>query len=84
MTWQDITLTIANLGFAYGLIALVIQGFKTKKGNINFQTSIITAVGLFIMAITFFSLNLIFSTIVTTISGILWVILIFQRIIYKP
>jgi len=83
MMWQDITITIANIIFAYALIPQVMQGFKHKKGYINLQTAFLTTIGLYAMAIAFVSLNLIFSTIIVGINATLWFILLIQGLIYK-
>ena len=83
MIWQDIIFALANIGFSYALIPQIYKGFKTKKGFIEIQTSIITSLGLYAMAIAFFNLNLYFSTTMAIISGTLWTILLIQSIIYK-
>jgi len=83
MTWQDIIISIIMISFSYALIPQVIQGFKQKKGVINFQTSIITAIGMYILSFTYITLKLYFSTIIGFITAILWTILFIQKIIYK-
>jgi hypothetical protein len=82
MVWQDIVIFVANLMFSYALLPQVIQGFKTKKGLLNLQTSLITTSGLYLSSIAFFSLNLLFSGIIASINATLWLILLIQRIIY--
>ena len=81
--WQDNLITVVNLTMVYGMLMQVIKGFRDKKRHINFQTGLITFVGLYASAIAFFSLNLIFSGITIVISGTLWLILFIQTIIYK-
>jgi len=83
MAWQDIVITLANLLFTYSLIIQVYAGFKNKKAHLHFQTAILTAIGLYVMAITFASLNLLFSAIAAGVNGTLWLLLFIQRIIYK-
>ena len=83
MMWQDIVITIANLMFTYALIPQVYHGFKTKKGAMIVQTALITTIGLYAMAIAFFSLGLIFSTIISLLNGTLWFLLLIQRLIYR-
>jgi len=81
--WQDIVITIAIIAFSYALIPQIYQGFKQKKGFINIQTSLITSIGMFVVAFCYLSLNLIFSAIMGFITGTLWAILFAQKIIYK-
>jgi uncharacterized membrane protein len=83
MSWQDIIITIVNLVFAYALIPQVYQGFKDKKGYINFQTGLLNTVGMYLMAIAYFSLNLFFSAIIGNFNAAMWLLLFTQRIIYK-
>ena len=83
MIWQDITITAVNIIFAYALIPQVYQGFKEKKGFINLQTGLLTALGMYTLAFVFFTLNLIFSTIMVIFVGTLWLSLLIQKIIYK-
>ena len=83
MVWQDITITIVNIVFAYALIPQVLQGFKNKKAYINFQTGLLNALGMYAMAIAFFSLGLLFSGIIGTFNATMWLLLFIQRVIYK-
>ena len=83
MIWQDIVITIVIIVFTYALIPQIYQGFKQKKGLINLQTSIITSLGLGVISFTYFTLELYFSAIMAFINGILWIMLFFQKIIYK-
>jgi len=83
MAWQDTIITMCILLFSYALIPQIYQGFKQKKGVINFQTSLITFIGMYILAFTYFKLDLIFSTIMATIAGTLWLVLFIQKITYK-
>jgi len=81
--WQDTVITIVNLVFSYALIIQVIQGFKDKKAYINFQTGLLTTIGLYSIVIAYASLNLWFSTIVGTFNATMWLTLFIQRITYK-
>jgi len=81
--WQDTVITISVILFAYALIPQVIQGFKKKKQEITLQTSLITLIGMLAITITYFSLNLIFSTLTGAIAVILWTIIAMQKIFYK-
>jgi len=81
--WQDYVFTIANIFFAYALIPQVLQGFKEKKGHINFQTGFLTTLGMYGVVVAYASLNLWFSTIIGTFNATMWLILFIQKIIYK-
>jgi hypothetical protein len=82
MVWQDIVIAIANVLFGYSLAYQVWRGFKDKKGYLTLQASVLTAVGLYALAISFFTLGLFVSTIVSTFNGTMWLILFIQRILY--
>ena len=82
MIWQDIVIAIANLLFTYSLFHQVIYGFKKKKGLLTLTTSGLTSLGLYALALSFFTLNLYFSSIIAVINATLWLILLIQRIIY--
>jgi len=83
MVWQDIVIAIANILFGYSLIYQVYLGFKKRKGFLALQTSFFTTIGLFAIAIAFFSLQLYISTITSLFNGTMWLILFIQRLIYK-
>lgn len=83
MTWHDTIITICIIFFSYALVPQIYQGFKQKKGFINLQTSLITFIGMYVLAFTYFKLDLIFSTIMAMIAGTLWLILFIQKINYK-
>ncbi len=81
MIWQDIVVTIASLVFTYALIIQVYTGFKAKKGLINFWTALLTTTALYAIALIYFTLNLLFSSIIGAVNGTLWLILFIQKII---
>jgi|TARA_Y100000310_G_C20688341_1_gene820570 hypothetical protein len=83
MVWQDIVISIVSILLAYAIMPQIYQGFKHKKGLINTQTSLITSLGMYVISIVYFTLNLYFSSIILFISGTLWATLFFQKIIYK-
>jgi len=83
MVWQDIVITIVMIFFSYALVPQIIKGFKEKRGLIAFQTALITSIGMFVITVTYSTINLIFSTIMALITGILWTILLIQGQIYK-
>ena len=83
MIWQDIVIAIINIVFGYSLVYQVYIGFKEKKGFLSLQTSLLTTIGLFVLAVIYLTLNLYISTLVTLITGIFWFLLLVQRLIYK-
>ena len=83
MVWQDIIITITVIALSYALLPQIHQGFKQKKGLINLQTSIITALGTYVLTFVYTTLKLYFSAFVIFITAILWTILFAQKIIYK-
>jgi len=83
MLWQDIVIAIANILFGYSLLYQVYRGFKEKKGFLTVQTSLLTTIGLYALAIAYFSLNLIISSIIGLFNGTMWLLLFIQRLIYK-
>jgi hypothetical protein len=83
MVWQDIAIAVINILTGYALIPQVYQGFKNKVGAITLQTSIITTITLFSFAIVFATLNMMLSATISTFNGILWALLLIQRIIFS-
>lgn len=83
MVWQDIVISIVNIVFIIALIPQIYNGFKLKKGSVIIATSLPTFIGLYVVAIVFYTLELYYSSFVTVIGGILWTILFIQRLKYK-
>ncbi len=84
MVWQDIIVSIASIIFVYAMIPQIIYGFKTKKGLISIQFSLLNIVAMIGLIIVYASFNLIFSTILNSIIAFLWFILLIQRLKYGP
>ena len=83
MVWQDVVIAIANVLFGYSLVYQVYRGFKEKKGFLTLQASVLTTIGLYALAFSFFTLNLFFSAIVATFNGTMWLLLFVQRLMYE-
>lgn len=83
MVWQDLVISVANVIFAISLIHQVYFGFKEKKGHLTLITSSFTVLGLLAITISFFSLKLYYSSIMSGITCFLWFILLIQTIIYR-
>lgn len=83
MPWQDLVIMSVTIVFSAALIPQIWSGFKTKTGPISYQTSVPTFIGLYILSLTYITLHLFFSSLITFATGTLWLILYIQRIIYK-
>lgn len=72
--WQDYV--IATISLLFGVILLP-QLFDTWRGKtiLNLYTASLTTIGLFILAITFFTLRFWTSFIADVISGFIWLLL---------
>lgn len=83
MVWQDIVIALANVLFSVSITYQAYRGYVEKKGFIALPTSSTTALGLYVLAFAFFTLDLYLSTIVATFSATVWLVLAIQRMIYK-
>jgi len=81
--WQDIALAIISIFLSYAMFPQVIRGFKAKKKMISTQTSLITFIGMYAVTIIYFTLGLHFATVISFITGTLWLILFAQGVVYK-
>ncbi|MFA6908647.1 MAG: hypothetical protein WC289_02045 [Patescibacteria group bacterium] len=83
MIWQDIVITVASIIFSVALVPQVYAGYKEKKGTIAYGTSVPTFVGLYVLCVAYFTLELYLSTVVCFITASLWLILCIQKRIYR-
>jgi len=83
MLWQDIVIVVANIIFFISLVPQVYYGFIVKKGFITLATSGPIAIGLYAISISFYTLNLYFSSIILFVTGTLWLVLFIQRLMYR-
>jgi hypothetical protein len=74
MLWQDIIIAVISIMFGFILLPQL-KDVWNKKTILNEFTAALTTIGLFILAITFFTLNLYISVIAETFSGIIWLLL---------
>jgi len=74
MLWQDIVIAIVSLLFGFILIPQL-KDVLSGKTVLNGITALFTTLGLFIMAFTFFTLNLYISVVAETFSGVIWLLL---------
>jgi len=83
IVWQDMVVAGANLLFAYSILTQVVHGFREKKGFILLRTSGPTTLGLYAMAVAFFTIPLFYSASVAAFNATLWLLLFIQRLIYE-
>lgn len=74
MLWQDIVIAVVSLLFGFILIPQL-KDVWSGKTILNGFTAALTTIGLFILALTFFTLNLLISVVAETFSGIIWLLL---------
>jgi hypothetical protein len=83
--WQDIVLTIINLGFMINAIPAIIRNYQHKEAQSQSLIMYLsTAVLLSVMAYVFYTLDLLSSCLSTAGTGLMWFILTFQKIKYSP
>ncbi|PIN77349.1 hypothetical protein COV15_02165 [Candidatus Woesearchaeota archaeon CG10_big_fil_rev_8_21_14_0_10_34_12] len=70
MGWQDILISIASIIFAYSIIPQIGYCYKTKKGLVNLQLSILTTIGMIAVTVAYFTLHLYFSGIIRVFVGL--------------
>jgi hypothetical protein len=74
MLWQDIVIAVVSLLFGFILLPQL-KDVLIGKTILNEITAGLTTIGLFILAGTFFTLNLYVSAVAETFSGIIWLLL---------
>jgi hypothetical protein len=78
MIWQDTVITVGNAIFAFSLLPSI-----RSKEKPHLYTSMPTAIVLYIFAATFLTLDLIYASVVTLISALLWTLLVVQKYKYR-
>jgi len=74
MLWQDIVIAVVSILFGFILIPQL-KDVWSGKTVLNGFTAALTTVGLFILVVTFFTLNLYISVVAETFSGVIWLLL---------
>ena len=82
MVWQDILIFILQGFMGYALVPQIYYNFKKRKTTLTYQTLILTTIPLFAIAFVFLSLKLYLATAISIIMGILWMILLIQKMMY--
>lgn len=80
----DTVITVCSILFAYSMIPQVFKSLKEKKVEINYQTIILTIIGMFGTLPVYISNQWTFATITTAASLLCWTILLTTKIIYRP
>ncbi|MBX4195999.1 hypothetical protein KW805_00215 [Candidatus Pacearchaeota archaeon] len=82
MIWQDMVIFACTVLFGYALIPQIYDGFRKKKGSVTLQTSLITALGMYVLAVCYLTLSFYLSFAIDIVLGSLWFILFLQRLYY--
>lgn len=69
--WQDIVLAIIDIGFSIALLPQA-NDVWNKKIAVNRLTAGLTMAGLGIMAVTFLTLDLVYASVTTFATAIVW------------
>jgi len=75
MIWQDLVIFSGNVIFGIALIPSILS-----KDKPSLFTSCITSVVLLMYGATFLTLEMAYSSIMSTVNGFLWMILFFQQL----
>lgn len=78
MSWQDLVLTAGSIAFLIALLPSVLSDDKPARA-----TSLLTGAVLLVFAGVYASLELWFTTVVTTATGLLWLTLFVQKLRQK-
>lgn len=71
--WQDIIIALVGLSFGFMLFPQLRDVIHGK--SVNVYTAGLTTVGLYILAITFFTLDMLITVIAEIFSGTVWLLL---------
>jgi hypothetical protein len=79
--WQDTVIALVGLSFGFMLFPQVRECILGK--SVNVYTAGLTTVGLYILAITFFTLDMWITVIAEIFSGSVWLLLFLFSVINK-
>ena len=82
MIWQDVVVGIVNVLFMYAMIPQLVYGFKTRKGLISVQFSLLNILAMLLLLLVYVSFGLYISVALTVVLIVMWIILFLQRISY--
>ncbi len=78
----DLIFTVVQTVFAMVLAPTLRDQYRQKASTVPLWTSLTTAIGLFVLAVTQFSLGLEVASVTAVISGSLWLAVAGQRMAY--
>jgi len=82
--WQDKVIALVSIMFTYSLIPQLIDNFKTKTVQINWQTIGITVLGLYIMSICFMTIDsMVLARWTNFITATCWLTAGIQKFVYE-
>ena len=82
MLWQDMVIFICTVLFGYALIPQIYYNYKSKSGSVTIQTSIITSIGMYVLAVCFFTLHMYLTMAIEIVIGSLWFTFFIQKLKY--
>ncbi|MFH1325649.1 MAG: hypothetical protein ABIH49_02685 [archaeon] len=82
MIWQDVIVSLASVIFVYSMFPQIVYGFKTKKGLISIQFSLLNIIAMIGLIIVYVSFELFLSAAINMLITSLWGVLLIQRIKY--
>ena len=72
--WQDYVIAIVSILFGFILLPQLKDTWRGKT-ILNIYTAGLTTIGLYILGVTFFTLNMIISAVAEFFSGTIWLLL---------
>ncbi len=79
--WQDLVIAVVGLSFGFMLLPQLRDVIRGK--SVNIYTAGLTAIGLYILAVTFLTLEMWITTIAEIFSGTVWFLLFFFSALHK-
>ena len=71
-----------NVLFIYAMIPQLVYGFKTRKGLISIQFSLLNILAMLLLLLVYVSFGLYLSVVLTVVLIVMWMILFLQRVSY--
>ena len=81
--WQDYTMTAISIGFSYSLFPQLWYNYKHKEVAMSWQPILITGIGLLVYAYCLTTLGTVVAGITSATTGISWLAIGVQKLIYK-
>ena len=79
--WQDYVIAVVGLSFGFMLLPQLRDVIRGK--SVNLYTAGLTTIGLYILAVTFFTLEMWITTAAEIFSGTVWFLLFFFSVLHK-